>query len=63
MQLGSKKFSIPETSARRFSCRSRKRKVKLLRRLKRVKIRATIRETDLNGKPRISTRTFMLRAR
>ena len=63
LQLGSKKFSIPGNKRKKILVPVTKRKVKLLRRLKRVKIRATIRETDSNGKPRISTRTFMLRAR
>ena len=40
-----------------------KRNVRILKRLRRVRVRATIREVDLKGKPRISTRTFMLRAR
>jgi hypothetical protein len=40
-----------------------KRKIKMLKRLRRVKVRATIRELDLQGKPRISTRAFLLRAR
>ncbi len=40
-----------------------KPKVRLLKRLKRVKVRATIREVDLHGNPRVSTRTFTLRAR
>lgn len=63
LQLGSKKFSIKGNRRTKVLVSVAKRKVKLLKRLKIVKVRAIIREVDLQGKPRISTRTFMLRAR
>jgi uncharacterized repeat protein (TIGR01451 family) len=62
-RLGSKKFSIEGNRQQKVLVPLSKSKVKLLKRLKRVKARATIREIDLKGHPRISTRSFMLRAR
>jgi uncharacterized repeat protein (TIGR01451 family) len=62
-RLGSKKFSIEGNRQQKVLVPLSKSKVKLLRRLKRVKAKAAIREIDLKGNPRISTRTFTLRAR
>jgi uncharacterized repeat protein (TIGR01451 family) len=62
-KLGSKKFAIDANRQQRVLVPLAKSKVKLLRRLKRVKAKAAIREIDLKGHPRISTRTFTLRAR
>lgn len=63
LQLGSKKFSIPGNKRKKVLVGVSKRNVRTLKRLRRVRVRATIREIDLKGKPRVSTRTFMLRAR
>jgi RTX calcium-binding nonapeptide repeat (4 copies) len=63
LQLGSKKFSIRGNTRKKVLVPVGKRKVRMLKRLRRVKVRATIRELDLQGKPRISTRAFLLRAR
>jgi RTX calcium-binding nonapeptide repeat (4 copies) len=63
LQLGSKKFSVPGNKRKKILVPVAKRNVRILKRLRRVRVRATIREVDLKGKPRISTRTFMLRAR
>jgi hypothetical protein len=63
LQLGSTKFSIPGNGRKKVLVAVGKRNLRILRRLKRVRVRATIREIDLKGQPRISTRTFMLRAR
>ena len=63
LQLGAKKFSIPGNRRKRVLVPVGKRKVKILKRLRRVRARATIREVDLKGKPRISRRVFLLRAR
>jgi uncharacterized repeat protein (TIGR01451 family) len=62
-RLGSKKFAIEGNRQQRVLVPLGKGKVKLLKRLKRVKAKAAIREIDVKGNPRISTRTFMLRAR
>jgi RTX calcium-binding nonapeptide repeat (4 copies)/Bacterial Ig-like domain len=61
--LGSKKFSIPGNKKKKVLVPLSKGKVKLLKRLRRVKVRATIREVDSKGHPRVSMRTFTLRAR
>jgi hypothetical protein len=61
--LGSRRFSIQGNKRVKVLVPLSKSKVKLLKRLRRVSVRATIREVDINGHPRISTRTFMLRAR
>jgi uncharacterized repeat protein (TIGR01451 family) len=63
VRLGSKKFSIEGNRRQKVLVPVTKSKVKLLRRLRRVKARATIREIDVRGNPRISIRTFTLRAR
>jgi hypothetical protein len=63
VRLGSAKFSIAGNQKARVQVRLTKAKVKLLKRLRRVKARATIHEVDARGRPRVSTRTFMLRAR
>jgi len=63
VRLGSKKFSIEGNRREKVLVPVTKSKVKLLRRLRRVKARATIREIDVRGNPRISIRTFTLRAR
>jgi uncharacterized repeat protein (TIGR01451 family) len=62
-KLGSKKFSIQGNRQKKVLVPLGKGKVKLLRKLKRVRAKAAIREIDLKGHPRVSTRTFMLRAR
>jgi uncharacterized repeat protein (TIGR01451 family) len=62
-RLGSKSFSIEGNRQEKVLVPLSKKKVKLLKRLKRVKAKAAIREIDLKGNPRISTRSFMLRAR
>jgi uncharacterized repeat protein (TIGR01451 family) len=62
-RLGSKRFSIEGNRQQMVLVPLTKSKIKLLRRLKRVKAKAAIREIDLKGNPRISTRTFTLRAR
>jgi RTX calcium-binding nonapeptide repeat (4 copies)/Bacterial Ig-like domain len=63
LSLGSKKFSIQGNKKKKVLVRLSKNKAKLLKRLRRVRVRATIREVDVHGKPRISMRTFTLRAR
>jgi hypothetical protein len=63
VKLGSTHYSIEGNRRVRVMVPLSRSKVRLLKRLKRVKVRATIRETDLKGHPRISTRTFTLRAR
>ena len=62
-RLGSKRFAIESNRQQKVLVPLSKSKIKLLKRLKRVKAKAAIREIDLKGNPRISTRTFMLRAR
>ena len=62
-RLGSKRFAIEGNRQQKVLVPLSKSKIKLLKRLKRVKAKAAIREIDLKGNPRISTRTFMLRAR
>jgi hypothetical protein len=61
--LGSKAFSIEGNHQQRVLVPLTKSKIKLLKRLKKVKAKVAIREIDLKGNPRISTRTFTLRAR
>jgi uncharacterized repeat protein (TIGR01451 family) len=63
VRLGRKKFSIEGNRQQRVLVPLSKSNVGLLRRLKRVKARVTIREIDVHGHLRVSTRTFMLRAR
>jgi hypothetical protein len=62
-RLGSKRFAIEAHGTAKILVKLSRKKVRLLKRLKRLKARATIREIDVRGNPRISTRTFMLRAR
>lgn len=62
-RLGSKAFSIEGNRQQQVLVPLTKSKIKLLRRLKRVKAMAAIREIDLKGNPRVSTRSFTLRAR
>jgi hypothetical protein len=62
-RLGSAHYSIEGNRRAKVLVPLSKSKVRLLKRLKRVKVRATIREVDLKGNPRISMRTFTLRAR
>jgi uncharacterized repeat protein (TIGR01451 family) len=62
-RLGSKRFSIEGNREEKVLVPLTRSKIKLLRRLKRVKAMASIREVDLKGNPRISTRTFTLRTR
>jgi hypothetical protein len=62
-RLGSKQYSIEGNRQAKVMVPLSKSKVRLLKRLKRVKVRATIREVDLQGHPRISMRSFTLRAR
>jgi hypothetical protein len=61
--LGKKKFRIGAQHKKRIRMRLGKRGRKLVRRLHRVRVRATIREIDLKGHPRISMRVFTLRSR
>ena len=61
--LGAKKFTIAANKKRRINVRFSKSKIRLAKRLKRFKAKAVIRETDLKGNPRISTRIFVVRAR
>ena len=46
-----------------INVRFSKSKMRLVKRLKRFKAKAVIREIDSRGNPRISTRVFILRAR
>jgi hypothetical protein len=62
-RLGSTRFSIEGNKTAKVLVPLSRKKVRLLRKLKRVKARATIREIDVRGHPRVSTRTFLLRAR
>jgi len=63
VRFGSKQFSIEGNRRQEVLVPVAKSKVKLLKRLRRVKARATIREIDIRGNPRISMRSFTLRAR
>jgi hypothetical protein len=63
VRLGSRKFRIGAGKKTRIRVRLSRQRVRLVRRLGRVTARATIREVDLRGKPRISTRTFAVRGR
>jgi uncharacterized repeat protein (TIGR01451 family) len=63
VRLGSKQFAIGSNRREKVLVPVSKSKVKLLRRLRRVKAKATIREIDVRGNPRISIRMFTLRAR
>jgi hypothetical protein len=61
--LGTKRFTIAANKKRKISVRFSKSKARLAKRLKRFKAKAVIREVDERGNPRISSRTFILRAR
>ena len=61
--LGTKKFTIAANKKRRINVRFSKSKMRLAKRLKRFKAKAVIREIDLKGNVRISTRVFVIRAR
>jgi hypothetical protein len=61
--LGAKKFTIAPNKKRRINVSFSKSKMRLVKRLKRFKAKAVIREIDSRGNPRISTRIFILRAR
>jgi hypothetical protein len=63
VRLGTTKFSIEGNKRARVMVPLSPAKVRLVKRLRRLKVRATIREIDVQGHPRISTRTFFLRAR
>jgi uncharacterized repeat protein (TIGR01451 family) len=62
-RLGSTSFAIDGNRHAKVMVRLSRRKARLVKQLRRVKARATIREVDVGGHPRISTRTFLLRAR
>jgi len=62
-RLGSQRFAIEGNRSARVMVTLSRSKVRLVKRLKRLTARATIREIDVHGHPRISTRTFLLRAR
>jgi hypothetical protein len=61
--LGTKRFSIAGNKKRKISVKFSKRNMRLVKRLKRFKAKAVIREIDSRGNPRISSRLFILRAR
>ncbi len=61
--LGAKKFTIAANKKRRINVSFSKSKMRLVKRLKRFKAKAVIREIDSRGNPRISTRIFILKAR
>jgi RTX calcium-binding nonapeptide repeat (4 copies)/Bacterial Ig-like domain len=62
-RLGSKQFAIEGNRSAKVLVPLSGSKARLIKKLKRLKARATIREIDVHGHPRISTRTFLLRAR
>jgi hypothetical protein len=62
-RLGSMRFSIDGNHTTKVMVPLSRSKIRLLKRLRQIKARATIREVDPRGNPRISTRTFILRAR
>ena len=59
-RLGTAKFSIRPQKKKLIRVQLDKTARKLVKRLRRVRSRATIREIDLRGNPRISSRLFML---
>jgi hypothetical protein len=63
VKLGQRKFQIKPQGKKRIKVKLGKKRVRMVKRLRRVKARATIREVDLRGLPRISMRTFTLRGR
>jgi hypothetical protein len=60
-RLGKAKFRIKPQSKKLIRVKLTKTARKLVKRLRRVRTRATIREIDLRGNPRISSRVFTLR--
>lgn len=62
-RLGSKQYAIEGNRSAKVLVPLSGTKARLIKKLKRLKARATIREIDVHGHPRISTRTFLLRAR
>jgi hypothetical protein len=62
-RLGSKRFSVEGNHRIKVMVPLSRSKVRLIKRLGHLKARATIRETDPQGHPRISTRAFLLRTR
>jgi hypothetical protein len=63
VRLGNAKFRIKPQSKKLIRVRLNKTARKLVKRLRRVRSRATIREIDLRGNPRISSRVFTLRSK
>jgi RTX calcium-binding nonapeptide repeat (4 copies)/Bacterial Ig-like domain len=61
--LGAKRFTIGANKTRKVNVRFSKPRIRLARKLKRFKAKAVIREIDVRGNPRISSRIFTLRAR
>jgi Ca2+-binding RTX toxin-like protein len=61
--LGTKRFGIAANKKRKIQVKFSKSKIRLVKRLKRFKAKALIREVDERGNPRISSRIFVLRAR
>jgi len=62
-RLGNAKFKIKPQGKKLIRVRLSKTARKLVKRLRRVRSRATIREVDLRGNPRISSRLFTLRSK
>ncbi len=62
-RLGKAKFNIKPQKKKLVRVRLTKTARKLVKRLRRVRSRATIREIDLRGNPRISSRLFTLRSK
>jgi hypothetical protein len=62
-RLGKAKFRIQPQKRKLIRVKLNKTARKLVKRLRRVRSRATIREIDLRGNPRISSRLFTLRSR
>ncbi len=62
-RLGKAKFRIKPQKKKLIRVKLNKSARKLVKRLRRVRSRATIREIDLRGNPRISSRLFTLRSK
>jgi hypothetical protein len=62
-RLGKAKFRIKPQGKKLIRVKLTKTARKLVKRLRRVRARATIREIDLRGNPRISSRIFTLRSK
>jgi hypothetical protein len=62
-RLGRAKFRIQPQKKKLIRVKLTKSARKLVKRLRRVRSRATIREVDLRGNPRISSRVFTLRSK